>query len=103
MKTFDVRRWLVVAGACLVAGTTWAADATLFDSVPAERDAVVVINVQQVLDSQVFRALEENVNLSKLNDGLAQLEYATGFNLRRDLQKLVVGKFNGRDREDIAL
>jgi hypothetical protein len=78
------------------------ADVTVWDSVPANRTAIITFDAPTLFDAPAVKALDEAGYLQELDAGLAQFEEFTGFNLRRDLQLLVVAKLGEDKKNDLA-
>jgi hypothetical protein len=98
----QLRRAVFLALAAGIPGNAPASELVPLHWVPAERDVVVVMNVPAVLDSTPVQRLEQQVNLTDLYDKLHTLEEWTGFQLPRDLDRVIVAKFEKRNREDIV-
>ncbi len=98
-----MRMILLATGVALAAAAAQTrAEVSIWDSIPSNRTAVIVVDVQVLQEAPAFKALEGGGYLRELDEGLKLFEDFTGFNVRRDLSLLVVGKLGEEKENDLA-
>jgi hypothetical protein len=78
------------------------ADDSIWDSIPADRTAVIALVAPALLEAPAIKALDDAGGLRELTVHLSQIEDATGFNIVRDLQQLVIAKRGDHKEDDLV-
>jgi hypothetical protein len=70
--------------------SSFAADATLVNLIPADAKSVAGVNVDRAVSSAFGQYVLQEMSEKDKNGGLAKLEEATGFDPRRDLREVLM-------------
>ena len=68
--------------------------------VPAQHNVVIGIDVQKALNSDIVQQLKQELPMDAFEQGIADIEAFTGFNVERDLHQIYVSNVVGNDGDE---